>query len=785
MVGIVPPMPDLCETFVPARPTEIIPFQRLRLLVLLSVAVVVALVFALPENLVLSGTGSGVDLVSLFAPWRAFAAESIQGGHLPLWNPYTFSGGPFLGDFQSAELYPPNLIFIFLPLARAVNLCFLLHLLILGWGMGFWAKWHGYRPAACALCGFFVVLNAPVFTRLYAGHLSVVCTMAWAPWIFLALEKAWRGPVLRPLLLGMAAVGLQILGGHPQFVFYTAFAAGLQALVYSALDPAIRRRALPLAGAVFLGGAAMAAAQLLPGLAAATEGFRQGKVDFSLVRTFPFPVENLLMLFAPGFFGHLSNHTYWGRGYLWESSAFAGAAGLALAGLALGDRERRRGAWADLLVMLPMFLLALGDQTPLLRFFYDYVPGFDKFRVPGRLVFPVLLFGALIIGAGADALIRRRPGSKVFAGVLLLAGIVAVGVGMDIWRQPSLFAGLLQFVQNRQASYGIQETSITDPQLIHTCGVQTGQAVALAGVIFLLAAAGLLLARRWAPWRWLPVALLLGELGWFAYENLDAKNLVITEPAEVSAYLAARPGDYRVLNFMWPNNGYFLGKSDIWGANPTGLKRYAEFINFSQGQDPDQPPEFTSFFSLPPIYALLRLRVAFWPQTGYYQIIETPAVLPHVLLVSNYQVLSGRAAILAALMKADFDARKTVLLESEPVPRPQPQAPPGAARLTDSTSDSLTIEADTPAPALLLITDLYSRDWCARALPGSAQASYEILPADYIVRAIPLAAGHHHLLVEYAPPSFRHGLLISLLAALVWSGLFLRSLCRARDHVAP
>ena len=91
-------------------------------------------------------------------------------------------------------------------------------------------------------------------------------------------------------------------------------------------------------------------------------------------------------------------------------------------------------------------------------------------------------------------------------------------------------------------------------------------------------------------------------------------------------------------------------------------------------------------------------------------------------------------------------------------------------QVSDVTSDSLTIEADTPAPTLLLLTDLYSRDWHARALPGSGQAHYDILPADYIVRAIPLQAGHHHLVVEYAPPSFRKGLLISGLAWLVWVG---------------
>src|SRR6185312_2814420 len=95
---------------------------------------------------------------------------------------------------------------------------------------------------------------------------------------------------------------------------------------------------------------------------------------------------------------------------------------------------------------------------------------------------------------------------------------------------------------------------------------------------------------------------------------------------------------------------------------------------------------------------------------------------------------------------------------------------PGSARIVAETPDSLTIEADAASPALLLITDPYSRDWRAVALAGSAQARYDLLPADYILRAVPLAAGRHRLRIEYAPPSFRIGLILSVLAGLGWLG---------------
>jgi uncharacterized membrane protein YfhO len=68
----------------------------------------------------------------------------------------------------------------------------------------------------------------------------------------------------------------------------------------------------------------------------------------------------------------------------------------------------------------------------------------------------------------------------------------------------------------------------------------------------------------------------------------------------------------------------------------------------------------------------------------------------------------------------------------------------------------------------LLITDSYSRGWRALALPGSTQARYEVMPANYCLRAIPLAAGHHLLRLEYSPLGFRVGKVISIAALAVF-----------------
>jgi hypothetical protein len=753
--------------------------RRIWLCALLSVAVVVAITFLLPKDLFLSSPDT--DLIGQLAAWRAFAADSIRAGHFPLWNPYAYAGQPFLGDFQSAELYPPNVIFLFLPLAQAVNLSFLLHLLLLGWGMGYWVTRRGNHPLAGALAGLAIALSGPVFMRLFAGHLANICTMAWAPWLFCALEAAWRGPRLRPLLLAAAIVCLQILGGHPQYVFYLGIAAFFHALVYSVAEPAVRRRALPNVVLAYLGGALLSSAQLLPGLAAIGESVRQSKLEYNFVRLFSFPPENLLTLLAPGFFGNLTNAVYWGRCYLWEVSLFISVSGLVLVALAFFDAEHRRRTRLDLLIAVPLGVLALGDHTPLLRLLYDYVFGFGEFRALAKFVFPMLLFVALGIGAGADALIRGRSGKKYLALGVLLLGVVALLAGGAIFGQPQSLGRFTDFIQQTHESY-LTASQFSDDQFIQDIGLQAGGALATGGALLIIIGAALLLARRQPAWRWVPLALLPVEMFCFAHANLGTSHLSDLAPKAVAGYIAAHPGDYRIINPLNEDNGYFLGQSDLWGNDPTTLKRYSEFMAFSQGINPDHNVQYLYFRYLPKIFSLLRFRLAFIRNDHGYQIIDNPGALPRALLVGNYEVRSNRDAIFADLKAPTFDPRKTVLLESAPSPRPQPDAAPGSIKITASNSDSYTFEVNTPAPTLLLITDLYCSGWRARPLPGSVQSSYEILPADYIIRAIPLAAGHHHLVVEYAPASFRIGLIISGVAWLAWATLMATSFRRGKNQ---
>ena len=48
-------------------------------------------------------------------PLRVLSGELLRQGHLPLWNPYIWSGSPLLGGLNAGSLYPVTLVFALLP----------------------------------------------------------------------------------------------------------------------------------------------------------------------------------------------------------------------------------------------------------------------------------------------------------------------------------------------------------------------------------------------------------------------------------------------------------------------------------------------------------------------------------------------------------------------------------------------------------------------------------------------------------------------------------------------
>jgi hypothetical protein len=245
-------------------------------------------------------------------------------------------------------------------------------------------------------------------------------------------------------------------------------------------------------------------------------------------------------------------------------------------------------------------------------------------------------------------------------------------------------------------------------------------------------------------------------------------SATIVNPEE-KHFLSEHPGDYRIMNIAKPNSAMLIGAQDMWGYEATVLRRYAEFMTWSQGGDPDQAMSYVHFVRYDRLFAMLRLGYVLRQHGIELEIGDAPeAPMSQLHLISSYRVLPDRDAIFDALRSPAFDPTREVILESEPDPTPAPSESAGTARIIAASTDALEIEADVEQPAILLITDAFTPSWRAVALPGSVQTNYKLLPANYILRAVPLLEGHHHLRVEYARDALAIGKWISILAALAF-----------------
>src|SRR4029077_5266152 len=139
-----------------------------------------------------------------------------------LWNPYIVGGAPFFGGMQSALLYPPNWLFLILPLAPSINWTVALNIFLLGAFMFFWMRVRGLSAVASFFAGAIVMLSGPHFLHVFGGHLPQMAAMTWSPLILCAIDGYFRFRKFGWSLLGMLAVAMQIFAGFPQYVFYTA-----------------------------------------------------------------------------------------------------------------------------------------------------------------------------------------------------------------------------------------------------------------------------------------------------------------------------------------------------------------------------------------------------------------------------------------------------------------------------------------------------------------------------------------------------------------------------------
>jgi hypothetical protein len=743
------------------------------------------------------------DIASQFIYWRDFGFSELKRGNLALWNPHLFSGAPFFGGFQSALLYPLNFPYLFLPLGIAVNAGIMLHVFLLGFFMYLWGRQRGIHPLAALLTGILIMFCGPHFFHIYAGHLTNLCAMTWVPLIFLALDGLLKKRSLGWFLLGSFAFAMQILAGHPQYVYYTIIAALVYIFTVVIYKPYPRPsdflsrpsgRSIIFTSMAILGmfaaGTALSAVQILTGIDAARESVRAGGVPFSFAAMFSLPPENLITLVAPYFFGDLIKIPYWGRAYLWEMNLFISINGLILAayGLLKGGRPARALAITAILLLIAAF----GAHTPIFRILFDYFPGFDKFRGTSKFIFFAALFLIAIAGVGLDALLKMTTASSSCAAtegkrqrikigfflkraylLIYLLALLATGGAVYLHSltdraSSGAWSHLIHQIAATGETY-LDQSLLLNKSFIHQTASFSSTQLIIAALIMAISGTLWLLTRNNRKIAAYGIFFLtVAEIFIFALTTVASFDIRDSRIPVMDQFVSSVKNDARILNLVKPNSALATGALDLWGYDPGVPRRYAELIAFTQGQDPQKASQYVHFHRHHPLLKMLRLQYVITPGEGALQIQELPEPLARLQLIPQWRLVPEKEQILTEMASSDFDPLKTVVLEKTPDWGENLCPDTGTANILSSSTDDFTIEARLACNSVLLITDNYSDGWHVEDIRTNGRISYEIMRANHTLMAIPLERGNHVFRVFYRPLAFTVGTAISAIAVLLY-----------------
>lgn len=703
--------------------------------------------------------------------------EGLRQGELTTWSPYMFGGMPLLGEGQYQQLYLPNWIVSHLPTAVALNWLYSFHTWLMGFAMYCWARYRGFNHPASFVTGTAMMLGGAFFPHIMAGHI-MLGTYSWTPLVFLGIDGWLKERKLAWIFLSAAAAAMQIYVGFIQIFYHTALFSGLYALLYLF---EYKKPWSAMAGLVAIYPLALmlAAAQFLPELGASFEAIRSKGLVFENSSA-GLPGENLLLVLFPWLLGGGWNLGYWGKiGGFHELVPFAGCGMFLMAALAIA-----RYKWSDrlrmsLLMSLPL-VLALGSATPLYKLFYDFVPMFSHFRAPFRFIFIFALFFAIVAGDGLNRLLNgeKTPklffsASALFGGFIIIAGIT-INIGDTSW--------FLKWVQNINAPpYHYFQTILNTPLLqaeairnAGDCMVKSGIWIAAFSILPLVAGIGFI--RISYP------ALCVAELVIFAMPLVKTLPIQMFKHEYLANFLKANPGDYRVL-YGHECANVMLKSEALWGSDPVIMRRYAELLFHSQGYDLNAISHDLGFRRNSKIFPLLRAKYAKIETSGGPGMVILADPFPRFFMANKYRIIKNRDDVLETLTSSEFDLRNEAILERDPKLETKGEAIAASIEVTKSSLNEWNLHIKIDKPGVLIMTDAYSMGWNAEALAGSIQKKYDLQPADWALRGIPMQQGEHFLRIKYTPWGLYPGLLLSTIS---WLGIIVAfGISRRRKASSP
>jgi len=637
---------------------------------------------------------------------------------------------------------------------------------------------------------------AAALAFLFSGYLisvhnvlNTLLSVSWYPLVMWFGCRMVRTGLFRWAIASGVSLCCMFLGGGVEIVLLT-FASLLLLCLYPRVlplkdeenRPNLQRRLvhLGLVLVIFLG---LSMVQILPFLELYGRSQRQGGVQLTKAMLWSLAPRDLIYFLLPSLYGPRTTPDFYWKFQNYLKTIYVGPVVLCLAGFYF-VRQGKRGL-ALLAAMVVSLVFAFGGHTPLYPLFHRYFPLFSTMRYPVKFLFLFVFYLCLAAGLGLDVFRNRfsknhRPRAW-FQGLLVALTVV---LGALFW-----FARLhpeqMQAFAKQWGGTFLEHAPL--PLVLHNYNRMLVVAFLALMVVFF----GLRhrLPRLGGPFLVILLALdlFLGNLGYalkldaasFHVEN-DVIRTLRADPDLFRFHVRQQASELKVpaesvaeahqnrkkllsIDLMMEHHLF-----DINGYYVPPPSRYAKLLGliFSKPLD-----------SILPLLDMLNVKYVLTEKPvdleGLSWVLDGPATsklyenhhrLPRAFLVKQFQVINSDQEFGKAFHELSFDPRTTILLEAAPTRflelEKKPAVPnlESAVRVLTYENNRIVLEVGTPETAFLFMSESYYPGWQAY-VNGKRE---EILPANYVFRAIPVPPGIHRVEVVYRPLSFKVGLGITL-----------------------
>lgn len=700
-------------------------------------------------------------------PLAHFYREALLNGELPMWNPLSNMGIPFLAQWNTLTLYPGSLLFLILPTTWGVSLFCLIHQWFGGIGMYCLVeRWTGNRTSA-SIAGVIFSLNGLFLNSLAWPNNSAA--LGWFPWLLMSSVSALSGN--RRWIAAAAFCGaMQMLSGGPEIIIFSWGFIGLVVLATLSIKPIDCSNFFKGIGCFTLivcWVSLLSAAQLLPFFRLLKESHRNSQFSTD---GWSMPITgwgNFVVPKFQTFFSQVGVHFQ--PEQVWTTSYYMGLFTLVLCGMWLVSRKNKR-EWIIFATILVAANLALGPYNPLYLGLKTLFPSIGFMRYPVKFV--ILLAMGLPILAGV-AWQRWQDQNDPFPIERRWAWIFAI-----IFSVVAIFLVIYSFLWPL--------TNEVPSRVAMNAFTRLGFLWLLMGLAF-GCVKNWKSSVHWAPYVF-PIVLAMELVTHTANQNPVVSSAVLEpelvtlqalEPVPVhgrSRAMLSPKADFQLRFTSTPNpaNDYLIyrsglfsncnlleGISKINGFYSLYIASSMDVLRIFYGEKPQLATPLKNFLGISHYSA----------EDPYFEWDQRETFMPFVTH-GQIPVLGNDQDILNIIASDNFQPEKYVFLRKDDSTHLKNQSGRwGDAEISQLSIQSQIIEFDSKSSdsCMAVIAQNHYPCWHAK-VDG---ISVPIFRANHSFQAVEIPPGAHHVEISYIDQEFRTGKWISLTAALSLIGCFI------------